>query len=67
MLTCQMTGRRHGMPTGHGDAIMTSSLSGFGTWVGSSGIRVRSAQPGEEDEWHALGASARVGRRLTGA
>jgi hypothetical protein len=43
---------------------MTSSLSGSVTWVGSTGIRVGSAHPGEEDAW---GASARVGRRLTGA
>jgi hypothetical protein len=41
------------MPTGHGDAMLTSSLSESGTWVGSSGIRVGSAHPGEDDAWHA--------------
>jgi len=37
----------------HDYAMMTSSLSGSGTWVGSSGIRVESAHPGEEDAWRA--------------
>jgi len=30
-----------------------SSISGSVTWVGSTGIRVGSAHPGEEDAWHA--------------
>ena len=33
--------------------MMKSSLFGSGTWVGSSGIRVGSAHPGEEDAWGA--------------
>jgi hypothetical protein len=43
----------------HADVI----LSGPVTWVGSTGIRVGSTHPGEEDAW---GASARVGRRPAG-
>jgi len=43
--------------------MLTSSLSGSVTWVGSTGIRVGSTHPGQEDAW---GASARVGRRLAG-
>jgi len=43
--------------------MLTSSISGSVTWVGSTGILVGSAHPGEEDAW---GASARVGRRLAG-
>jgi hypothetical protein len=35
--------------TVHAYVMMTSSLSGFGTWVGSFGIRVGSAHLGEED------------------
>ena len=41
----------------HADVMMTSSLSGSGTWVGSSGIRVGSAHPGEEDTWRAWPAT----------
>jgi hypothetical protein len=48
----------------HNYVMLTSSLSGPVTWVGSFGIRVGSAHQGEEDAW---GASVRVGRRLTGA
>jgi len=54
MLMCQLTGRWHGMPTVHACVMMTSSLSGSGTWVGSSGVRVGPAYPGEEaacDAW----------------
>jgi hypothetical protein len=36
-------------------------------WVGSSGIQVGSAHLGEEDVWHAWGASARVGSFFVGA
>jgi hypothetical protein len=43
----------------HDYVMMTSSLSGSGTWVGSTGIWVGSAHSGEEDAW---GASALVGR-----
>jgi len=43
--------------------MLTSFISGSAMWVGSTGIRVGSAHPGEEDAW---GASARVGRRLAG-
>ena len=39
---------------------------GHAWWVGSTGIRVGSTHPGEEDAWHAWGASVRVGRRLAG-
>jgi len=42
--------------------MLTSSISGSVTWVGSTGIWVGSAHPGEEEEWHAWGVSARVGR-----
>jgi hypothetical protein len=41
--------------------MLTSSLSGSATWVGSTGIRVGSTQPGEEDAW---GASERVADAL---
>jgi len=44
--------------------MLTSSLSGSVTWIGSSGIRVWSAHQGEEDAW---GASARVDCYLFGA
>ena len=47
----------------HNYVMLTSSISGSVTWVGSTGIRVGSAHPGEEDAW---GASARVGKRLVG-
>jgi len=33
-------------------------------WVESTGIRVGSAHPGEEDVWHGWGASARVANAL---
>ena len=33
--------------------MLTSSLSGSVTWVWSTGIRVESTHPGEEDTWHA--------------
>jgi hypothetical protein len=46
--------------------MMTSSLSGSGTWVGLSGIRVGSAHPGEEDACDAWRASVRVGSNLAG-
>jgi hypothetical protein len=49
----------------HDYVMMISSLSGSGTWVGSSGIRVGSAHPGEEDTWGR--ASVRVGSLLAGA
>jgi hypothetical protein len=45
--------------------MMTSSLSGSGMWVGSSGIRVGSAHPGEEDACDAWPAFVRVGSVLT--
>jgi len=57
-LTCMLT-----MCTG---VMMTSSLSGSGTWVGLSGIRVGSAHPGEEDACDAWRASVRVGSNLAG-
>ena len=41
--------------------MLTSSLSESATWVGSTGIRVGSTHPGEEDAW---GASARVADAL---
>jgi hypothetical protein len=51
----------------HDYAMMTSSLSGSSAWVGSSGIRVGSAHPGEEDACDAWRASVRVGSLLSGA
>jgi hypothetical protein len=51
----------------HAYGMMTSSLSGSGSWVGSSGIRVGSAHPGEEDACDAWRASVRVGSNLAGA
>jgi hypothetical protein len=85
VLTCQLTGRWHGMPPVYADititscwchpchaycacwhhnyVMQTSLISGSVTWVGSTGIRVGSAHPGEEDAW---GPSARVGRRPAG-
>jgi len=48
----------------HDYVMMTSSISGSGTWVGSSGIRVGSAHPGEEDAWR---ASVRVASYPDGA
>jgi hypothetical protein len=33
--------------------MLTSLISGSAMWVGSTGIRVGSAHPGEEDAWHA--------------
>jgi len=42
--------------------MLTSSLSGSIKWVGSTGIRVGSAHPGEEDAWHACGATVCVGQ-----
>ena len=48
------------------DVMMTSSLSGSGTGVGSSGIRVGSAHPDEEDACDAWRASVRVGSLLAG-
>jgi len=67
VMTCQLTGRWHGMPTVHAGVMMTSPLSESGTWVGSSGIRVGSAHPGEEDACDAWRASVRVGSLLSGA
>jgi hypothetical protein len=58
-LTCLLT-----VYTG---VMMTSSLSGSGTWVGSSGIRVGSAHPGEEDACDAWRASVRVDSLFAGA
>ena len=52
------------MLTVYTGVMMTSSLSGSGTWVRSSGIRVGSAHPGEEDAWR---ASVRVGSHPAGA
>jgi len=46
--------------------MLMSFISGSVTWDGSTGIRVGSTHPGEEDAWHAWGASARVGRRPAG-
>jgi len=46
--------------TVHADAMITSSLSGSVTWVGSSGIWVGSAHPGEEDAWRRVGACGHV-------
>jgi hypothetical protein len=57
-LTCMLT-----VYTG---VMMPSSLSGSGTWVESSGIRVGSAHPGEEDACDAWRASVRVGSLLSG-
>jgi hypothetical protein len=37
--------------------MLTSSLSGSVTWVGSTGIWVGSNHPGEEDAWHAFPTS----------
>jgi len=51
----------------HNYVMLTSLISGSAMWVGSTGIRVGSDHPGEEDAWHAWGASARVGRCLAGA
>jgi hypothetical protein len=51
----------------HDYVMMTSSLSGSGMWVGSFGIRVGSAHPGEEDACDAWRASVRVGSLLSGA
>ena len=68
VLTCQLTGCWHGMPTMHADAMLMSwwyhPPSRLATWVGSSSIRVRSAHPGEGDAWH---ASVRVSSHLAGA
>jgi len=50
----------------HNYVMLTSFISGSAMWVGSTGIRVGSAHPDEEDAWHAWGASARVGRRPAG-
>ena len=47
--------------------MLTSSLSGSAKWVESTGIRVGSVHSGEEDAWHAWGASARLGRHFVGA
>jgi hypothetical protein len=47
--------------------MMTSSLSGSGTWVRLSGIRVGSAHPGEEDVCDAWRASVRVANHLASA
>jgi len=46
--------------------MMTSYSSGSGTWVGSSGIRVGSAHPGEEDACDTWRESVRVGSHLAG-
>jgi hypothetical protein len=51
----------------HDYVMMTSSLFGSGTWVGSSGIRVGSAHPGEEDACDAWRAFVRVDSLLAGA
>jgi hypothetical protein len=51
----------------HEYVMITSSLSGSGTWVGSSGIRVGSTNPGEEDACDAWRASMRVASLLAGA
>ena len=51
----------------HDYIMMTPSLFGSGTWVGSSGIRVGSAHPGEEDACDTWRASVRVGSLLAGA
>ena len=47
----------------HNYVMLTSSLSGSVTWVGSTGIRVGSTHPGEEDAWRV----ARVASHLAGA
>jgi hypothetical protein len=47
--------------------MMTTSLSGSGTWVGSSGIRVGSGHSGEEDACDAWRASVRVASHPDGA
>jgi hypothetical protein len=44
-----------------------SSLSGSGTWVELSGIRVGSAHPGEDDTCDAWRASVRVASHPAGA
>jgi hypothetical protein len=51
----------------HDYVMMTSSLSGSGTWVRSSGIRVGSAYPGEEAACDAWCPSVRGGSHLAGA
>jgi len=69
-LTCLLTGAHM-----HADCVywrhdcvmMMSSLSGSGTWVGSSGIRVGSVHPREEDACDAWRASGRVGSLFVGA
>jgi hypothetical protein len=66
LMTWMLTGRWHGMSTVHAGVMVTSSLSGFGTWVRSSGIRVGSAHPGEEDACAAWRASVRVASNFTG-
>jgi len=66
MLTCQLTGRWHGMPTVYADIMITSSLSRSGTWVRSSGIRAGSAHPGEEDACDTWRASVSLASNLAG-
>jgi hypothetical protein len=51
----------------HDYVMLMSSLSGSAMWVGSSGIRVGSAHPGEEDACDAWRASVRMGSLLAGA
>ena len=50
----------------HAYVVMMSSLSGSGTWVGSSGIRVGSAHPGEVDTCDTWRASVRVASHPAG-
>jgi len=50
----------------HNYVMLMSLISGSVTWVGSTGIRVGSAHPGEEDAWHAWGASACGDSHLVG-
>ena len=72
MLTCLLTGQWHDdiMPTSSSACTVHHVTVHYATvhhvtvhMVGSTGIRVGSTHPGEEDAW---GASARLGRRLAG-
>jgi hypothetical protein len=64
LLYMMMSQLHHANAIPHMSTVMLmSSLSESATWVGSTGIRVGSTHPGEEDAW---GAFARVDRRLAG-
>ena len=59
-LSYLLTGHLHGMLTVHDGVMMTSSVSGSGTWVGS-------AHSGEEDVCDAWRASVHVASHPAGA